>query len=49
MTGKWGLDLREPSIVIDLDRIEYEDQTFQNRYSFSGNYFSALLGYQYSF
>lgn len=48
-TGKWGLDLREPSIVIDLDRIVIEDQTFQNRYSFSGNYFSALLGYRYSF
>ncbi|MEB2782269.1 hypothetical protein U3A58_17895 [Algoriphagus sp. C2-6-M1] len=49
LSGKWGLGLREPSIVIDLDRIEFEEQTYQNKYSFSGNYFSALLGYRYSF
>lgn len=49
LSAKWGLDLREPSIVIDLNRIEFEDQTFQNKYFFSGNYFSTLLGYRYSF
>jgi hypothetical protein len=48
-TTQWGLDLREPSIVIDLNQIEFEDQTYQNKYFYSGNYFSALLGYQYSF
>lgn len=48
-TTQWGLDLREPSIVIDLNRIEFENQTFQNKYFFSGNYFSTLLGYRYSF
>jgi hypothetical protein len=49
ITAQWGLDLREPSIVIDLDRIEFEDQTYQNKYFYSGNYFSALLGYRYTF
>lgn len=49
ITSQWGLDLREPSIVIDLNRIEFENQTYQNKYFFSGNYFSALLGYRYSF
>jgi hypothetical protein len=49
LTGEWGLDLREPSIVIDLDRIEFEGETYQNKYFYSGNYFSALLGYRYSF
>ncbi len=48
-TTQWGLDLREPSIVIDLNRIEFENQTFQNKYFFSGSYFSTLLGYRYSF
>ncbi|MBA4300590.1 MAG: hypothetical protein C0433_10885 [Cyclobacterium sp.] len=48
-TTQWGLDLREPSIVIDLNRIEFENQTYQNKYFFSGNYFSTLLGYRYSF
>jgi hypothetical protein len=49
LSAKWGLDLREPSIVIDLNRIEFENQTYQNKYFFSGNYFSTLLGYRYSF
>ncbi len=49
ISAQWGLDLREPSIVIDLDRIEFEGETYQNKYFFSGNYFSALLGYRYSF
>lgn len=49
ITARWGLDLREPSIVIDLDRIEFEGETYQNKYFFSGNYFSGLLGYRYSF
>lgn len=49
ITSQWGLDLREPSIVIDLNQIEFEDQTYQNKYFYSGNYFSALLGYRYSF
>ncbi|WP_100629188.1 hypothetical protein [Algoriphagus formosus] len=49
VSGKLGLDLREPSIVIDLDRIEFEGQTYQNKYFYSGNYFSALLGYRYTF
>lgn len=46
---EWGIDLREPSLVVNLDRIVFEDQTFQNRHTFSGNYFSAQLGYRYSF
>jgi hypothetical protein len=49
ISTKWGLDLREPSIVIDLNQIEFDNQTFQNKYFFSGNYFAALLGYRYSF
>lgn len=49
ITSQWGLDLREPSIVIDLNRIEFDGETYQNKYSYSGNYFSALLGYRYSF
>lgn len=49
LSAKWGLDLREPSIVIDLNRIEFDGQTYQNKYFYSGNYFSALLGYRYSF
>jgi hypothetical protein len=49
VTAQWGLDLREPSIVIDLDRIEFEGETYQNKYFYSGNYFSTLLGYRYSF
>jgi hypothetical protein len=48
-SAKWGLDLREPSIVIDLNRIEYDGETYQNKYFYSGNYFSALLGYRYTF
>lgn len=49
VSAKWGLDLREPSIVIDLNRIEFESEMFQNKYFFSGNYFSTLLGYRYTF
>lgn len=48
-TTQWGLDLREPSIVIDLNRIEFDGDTYQNKYFYSGNYFSTLLGYRYSF
>lgn len=49
LSARWGLDLREPSIVIDLNRIEYDGATYQNKYFYSGNYFSTLLGYRYSF
>jgi hypothetical protein len=49
ITSQWGLDFREPSIVIDLNRIEFDGETYQNKYFYSGNYFSALLGYRYSF
>jgi hypothetical protein len=48
-TTQWGLDLREPSIAIDLNRIEFGGNTYQNKYFYSGNYFSTLLGYRYSF
>ncbi|MFC5192921.1 hypothetical protein ACFPIK_14185 [Algoriphagus aquatilis] len=49
ITSQWGLDFREPSIVIDLNRIEFDGETYQNKYFYSGNYFSTLLGYRYSF
>lgn len=49
LSARWGLDLREPSVVIDLNRIEFEENNYQNKYFFSGNYFSTLLGYRYSF
>lgn len=49
LSARWGIDFRKPSIVIDLNRIEFENQTYQNKYFFSGNYFSTLLGYRYSF
>ncbi|SFO01247.1 hypothetical protein SAMN04488519_103102 [Algoriphagus ornithinivorans] len=46
---EWGINLREPTLVVNLDRIVVEDQTFQNRHILDGNYFSAQLGYRYSF
>lgn len=49
LSARWGLDLREPSVVLDLNRIEFDGDTYQNKYYFSGNYFSTLLGYRYSF
>ncbi len=49
LSARWGLDFREPSVVIDLNRIEFEGSNYQNKYFFSGNYFSTLLGYRYSF
>ncbi|WP_157373372.1 hypothetical protein [Algoriphagus terrigena] len=49
LSARWGLDLREPSIVIDLNRIEVDGATYQNKYFYSGNYFSTLLGYRHSF
>lgn len=49
LSARWGLDLREPSVVLDLNRIEFDGGTYQNKYFFSGNYFSTLLGYRYSF
>lgn len=49
LSSKWGFDLREPSIVVDLNRIEFDGQQFQNKYFFSGNYWSALIGYRYTF
>ncbi|MHA7131064.1 hypothetical protein [Algoriphagus namhaensis] len=49
LTSRWGVDLNEPSIVYNLDRIEYQNESFSNVYSFNGNYWSLLLGYRYSF
>jgi hypothetical protein len=46
---EWGINLSEPALVVNLDRIEFEDQIFQNRHIFNGNYFSAQIGYRYSF
>ncbi|MDG1279022.1 MAG: hypothetical protein P8O16_17215 [Algoriphagus sp.] len=46
---EWGINLSQPALVVNLDRIVFEDQTFQNQHIFNGNYFSAQLGYRYSF
>jgi hypothetical protein len=46
---EWGINLSQPALVVNLDRIVFEDQTFQNTHTFNGNYFAAQLGYRYSF
>jgi hypothetical protein len=46
---EWGINLSQPALVVNLDRIVFEDQTFQNTHIFNGNYFAAQLGYRYSF
>lgn len=49
LSGKYGLSLKDPSITIDLDQIEFEGDTFHNTYTNNGNFVSVLLGYRYSF
>jgi hypothetical protein len=46
---EWGINVSQPALVVNLDRIVFEDQTFQNRYIFNDNYYAAQLGYRYSF
>jgi len=46
---EWGINLSQPALVVNLNRIVFEDQTFQNTHIFNGNYFAAQLGYRYSF
>ena len=46
---EWGINLSQPILVVNLDRIVYEDQTFTNTHIFNGNYFAAQFGYRYSF
>lgn len=47
--SKYGLSLKDLSILIDLDQIEYEGDTFHNTYTYNGNFASVLLGYRYIF
>ncbi|WP_035468464.1 hypothetical protein [Algoriphagus mannitolivorans] len=49
ITSRWGVDLNEPSISYKLDRVEYQNNSYSNNYTFSGNYWSLLLGYRISF
>lgn len=48
-TAQYGINFNQPAIEINLTRIELGDEVFQNKYTYNGNYFSALLGYRYSF